>query len=131
MVNGLPEGTVGEVTVESERETVEEEERELAKVWDLEKEKREERVSDWEEVGGGEGAMSTIDAMVLSLSLRERENEKWLDKVLINEQIVVFGLVWAHYIWADSMVYDMVYGKTFQRVGLMSGFIVGASRIHV
>lgn len=75
MVNGLPEGTVGEVTVESERETVEEEERELAKVWDLEKEKREERVSDWEEVGGGEGAMSTIDAMVLSLSLREREWE--------------------------------------------------------
>lgn len=73
MVNGLPEGTVGEVTVESERETVEEEERELAKVWDLEKEKRVERVSDWEEVGGGEGAMSTIDAMVLSLSLRERE----------------------------------------------------------
>lgn len=54
-----------------------------------------------------------------------------MDKVLINEQIVVFGLVWAHYIWADSMVYDMVYGKTFQRVGLMSGFIVGASRIHV
>jgi len=75
LVNGLPEGTVGEVTVESERETVEEEERELAKVWDLEKEKREDRVSDWEEVGGGEGAMSTIDAMVLSLSLRERESE--------------------------------------------------------
>lgn len=63
------EGTVGEVTAESERETVEaEEERELAKVWDLEKEKREERVSDWEEVVGGEGAMRTIDAMVLSLS---------------------------------------------------------------
>lgn len=54
-----------------------------------------------------------------------------MDKVLINEEIVVFGLVWAHYIWADSMVYDMVYGKTLQRVGLMSGFIVGASRIHV
>lgn len=77
MGNGLPEGTVGEVTVESERETVEEE-RELAKVWDLEKEKREERVSDWVEVGGGEGAMSTIDAMVLSLSLRKRVRNGWI-----------------------------------------------------
>lgn len=72
MGNGLPEGIVGEVTVESERETVEEEERELAKVWDLEKEKREETVSGWEEAGGGDGAMSTVDAMVLSLSLRRR-----------------------------------------------------------
>lgn len=72
MGNGLPEGIVGEVTVESERETVEEEERELAKVWDLEKEKREEAVNDWEEAGGGDGAMSTVDAMVLSLSLRRR-----------------------------------------------------------
>ena len=58
-------------------------------------------------------------------------SEKWLDKVLINEEIVVFGLVWAHYIWADSMEYDMGFGKTLKRVGLSSGFIMWASRINV
>ena len=58
--NWVPEGTVGEVTVETEREA---EESEVPRDWDLENEKREAWVSEWEEIGVGGGAMSTSDAM--------------------------------------------------------------------
>ena len=60
MGNWVPDGTVGEVTVETEREA---EESEVPRAWDLENEKREAWVSEWEEIGVGGGAMSTSDAM--------------------------------------------------------------------